>query len=193
MNRKFHIIPILLTSLLLLNQCGRKGENTVSWRSISPEVDSINCQLEASFEGLEPDSVKERQIERLCSIAENHPDNICLQSRMHYWKARHYTRQFQNKEAEKEITLAKKFCDSMASPYDAARIDHEITNASQDIASVYSTEIRLLDYFTGIKDSVMMAAVCQSLGRVFRNMKDTVNYSRYLRQADDLYRLTGHH
>lgn len=193
MNRIFHIIPILLTSLLLLNQCGRKGENAVSWRSISPEVDSINCQLEASFEGLEPDSVKERQIERLCSIAENHPDNICLQSRMHYWKARHYNRQFQNKEAEKEITLAKKFCDSTESPYDAARIDHEITNASEDIASVYSTAIRLLDYFTEIKDSVMMASVSQSLGLVFRNMKDTVNYRRYLRQADDLYRLTGHH
>lgn len=194
MNKKLHIIPILLTSLLLLNQCDRNGGNAVSWTPISPEADSINRQLEASFEGLTPDSVKQRQIERLCSIAENHPDNICLQSRMHYWKGRQYNRQFQNKEAKRELTLAKKFCDSTASPYDAARIAHEITNTKEDdIADTYSTEIRLLDYFTEIKDSVMMATVSQSIGLVFRNMKDTANYKRYLRKADEIFAKTGHH
>lgn len=173
--------------------CSPDNRNKVSWTPISAEVDTLNNRLEAAFEGFTPDSIKERHIARLCSIAENHPDNICLQSRMHFWKARQYNRRFQKKEAKRELLLAEKFCDSLSSPYDAARIEFEMNIVKEHITDVYSSDIKLLGYFTQVKDSLMMGAVSQDLALIFRYMNDTVNYKKYLRNADELFRKSGHH
>lgn len=188
----FHLIGFFL--LLSVVACRNASVQTVGvgkWTLIDREFDSVAALLETSFCRFESDSARSVLLEDLRDIVSRKNIDI-MRGRLMYWQAKMQIKGNKFLNAENSLLRAKHYIDSAAYPYDIMRVNYEMAVISDpDIVNDYRRDMKLLEYFESIRDSLMIASLHINLGGTFRLAGDTVSALHHINEAGKIFKGAG--
>ncbi len=191
---------IAILSILTFSGCARRQarDQFMLWSETDPGFDSTVRRLEMAYAFDEPADSISNLTEHLERLADADTANRIKTARVHFWKARYYSRFSpytgeRDGMIEKELLLARQnYSDTAAYPYDMLRLAYlENPAIKRDIESSYYHNMRLLKKARMLGDSLTSAGLLNYLGLTYLHLGDSATARECFRQTRDIFASLG--
>lgn len=200
MSKSSRIFMIAILSILTFSGCARQQarDQFMLWSETDPGFDSTVRRLEMAYAFDEPADSISNLTEHLERLADADTANRIKTARVHFWKARYYSRFSpytgeRDGMIEKELLLARQnYSDTAAYSYDMLRLAYlENPAIKRDIESSYYHNMRLLKKARLLGDSLTSAGLLNYLGLTYLHLGDSATARECFRQTRDIFASLG--